>query len=199
MDLSTAHIYSKVLEVSEKSYYRWKSKDHTLLVNLLEQYFTKDELVEYLNNGKIEKLELVKTLDINSLNFKLSTSSTYDRDQRIQEIIQLFKLISHKDISSTLLSCILKHYEKNGVGPDTTIIGRLEKSTSYFVFLHELLDILEDVNSEINLQYREINKDLFQDFNSKIGFDFSIYDIKIIQYILNRYQVYNKLYEIDKK
>ncbi|RLA82770.1 MAG: hypothetical protein DRG78_06285 [Epsilonproteobacteria bacterium] len=60
MNISVAHVYSKILETSEKSYYRWKSKDHTILVKLLEKYFSKEDLGEFLDTNKITKMESMK-------------------------------------------------------------------------------------------------------------------------------------------
>lgn len=48
---------SKFLGIGEKSYYVWKNKSHTELVKFLEQYFTEYELREYLDTGKMSKLE----------------------------------------------------------------------------------------------------------------------------------------------
>ncbi|WP_152059383.1 hypothetical protein, partial [Aliarcobacter butzleri] len=55
--MTRAEIYSKILEVSEKSYYRWKSKDHPVLINLIEKYFSDDDLEEFFSTGKIKKFE----------------------------------------------------------------------------------------------------------------------------------------------
>lgn len=55
--MNKAEIYSKILEVSEKSYYRWKSKDHPILINLIEKYFSDDDLEEFFTTGKIKKFE----------------------------------------------------------------------------------------------------------------------------------------------
>ena len=43
-----AHTFSKILEISEKSFYRWKSKDHRLLVSLIDTYFTEDDIKEFI-------------------------------------------------------------------------------------------------------------------------------------------------------
>jgi len=53
-------IFSQLLEISEKSFYRWRSKDHIKLLSLLEKYFNEDDIEEFLETGKIVKLELVK-------------------------------------------------------------------------------------------------------------------------------------------
>lgn len=55
--MTKAEIYSKILEISEKSYYRWKSKDHPILINLIERYFSDDELEEFFRTTKIKKFE----------------------------------------------------------------------------------------------------------------------------------------------
>ena len=60
--IKSAEIYSKILEVSEKSYYRWKSKDHTVLMNLLEKYFSENDLQEFLETGKIQNQERLNEL-----------------------------------------------------------------------------------------------------------------------------------------
>jgi len=57
---------SDLLEVSENSYFRWKAKDHTALINLIEKHFNDEEIVEFLNNGKIEQ----KNISINKSLFK---------------------------------------------------------------------------------------------------------------------------------
>lgn len=50
-------VMSELLEISENSYFRWKKKDHTILINLLEKYFIKEELQEFLETGKIKRFE----------------------------------------------------------------------------------------------------------------------------------------------
>jgi len=51
--MTKSQIYSSLLEVSEKSYYRWKSKDHAILVNLLEQCFSDNELKHFLETKEV--------------------------------------------------------------------------------------------------------------------------------------------------
>ena len=52
-----ANTFSKILEISEKSFYRWKSKDHRLLVSLIDTYFTEDDIKEFIKNGKINRFD----------------------------------------------------------------------------------------------------------------------------------------------
>lgn len=55
--MTKAQIYSKLLNISEKSYYRWKAKDHIFLIKLLEKYFLDEEIEEFLLTGKIQKFD----------------------------------------------------------------------------------------------------------------------------------------------
>lgn len=48
---------SELCNIGEKSYYVWKNKSHTKLIALLEKYFSEEELQEFIETGKIEKLE----------------------------------------------------------------------------------------------------------------------------------------------
>jgi len=64
------HMICKLLDISEVSYYRWK-KDR-LIIPFLEQYFTKDDLDEYIKTNKVKKLELIKDYTIEELEEKLN-------------------------------------------------------------------------------------------------------------------------------
>ena len=75
---SLASIFSKILEVSEKSFYRWKSTNHKILISLLEEYFTKEELEEFINTKKIQKYDLVKNMNFNELELCIKTKMVDD-------------------------------------------------------------------------------------------------------------------------
>lgn len=60
----TAKNYSKLLEISEKSFYRWKNKNHKILIALIDKYFSEDDLIEFLETGKIKRLEKVEDFNI---------------------------------------------------------------------------------------------------------------------------------------
>ncbi|WP_044417586.1 hypothetical protein [Halarcobacter anaerophilus] len=81
--MTKAEIYSKILEVSEKSYYRWKSKDHTILLDLIEKYFLDQELEEFLETEKIRKLELIKGFTADELEDLLFSRNSNSDEQLI--------------------------------------------------------------------------------------------------------------------
>lgn len=59
-----AEIFSQLFEISTKSFYRWKSKDHILLIDLIEKYFEDDDIAEFLKTGKISRFEMLPDIDI---------------------------------------------------------------------------------------------------------------------------------------
>jgi hypothetical protein len=75
---------SKLLNISENGYFRWKKKDHVQLINLIETYHTKEELQEFLETGKIKKQD--------RLNELLETERKY------KELKNIFESQSQKNI-----------------------------------------------------------------------------------------------------
>jgi len=57
-------VMSELLEISENSYFRWKKKDHSVLIKLLEKYFTKEDLIEFLNTNKVDRLEKTNFIEL---------------------------------------------------------------------------------------------------------------------------------------
>jgi len=59
-------IMLKLFGFSRGTYYTWQKNERPALM-LLQQYFSEDELLEYLNTGKISKLEELKNNDFQVL------------------------------------------------------------------------------------------------------------------------------------
>lgn len=56
----------KLFEFSRPTYFKKKREEVPALL-LLENYFSKNELIEYLSTKQIKKLELIKNIDIKDL------------------------------------------------------------------------------------------------------------------------------------
>lgn len=117
-------VFSELLDISEKSFYRWKNQDHETLVSLLEKYFTKEDIEEFLELGKISKFEYFKFLDY-TYERKVATFSQnlYDTiieaDYPIENCIEFLAYTFYylgnqqdKTIASTLLSLMQAHNEE---------------------------------------------------------------------------------------
>jgi hypothetical protein len=84
-------LVSDLLGISEKSFYRWK--EDRKIFKLLEKYFTDEDIKDFLENNKIEKLDLIKDTSINELkeliNLKNNQSIVEEIEKKKQEIKDL--------------------------------------------------------------------------------------------------------------
>lgn len=84
-------LVSDLLGISEKSFYRWK--EERKIFKLLEKYFTDEDIKDFLENNKIEKLDLIKDVSINELKeliiLKNNKSIIEEIEKKKQEIRDL--------------------------------------------------------------------------------------------------------------
>jgi hypothetical protein len=92
--MTQSEVMSNLLEISENSYYRWKKKDHIKLITLIEKYFTTKDLQEFIEIGKIMRIEDNKDQEL--LNNEASKiynhfiSSLYQKDK---SLLKLFLVV----------------------------------------------------------------------------------------------------------
>lgn len=170
-------IMTQLFEFSIPTYYKWKKHQKRKIFDLLMYAFTKDDLEQFLNTGKISKCENIN---------------------RLPEILKLLTKYTTKDLRVFLA----KSYSDNDVLSGTYL--RLKKFSEYkkedkFDVLTSIIYLLEDVRFEIseNSRITQFQK-ILNDFNKSIGFDFNIDDISAIRQIMSRYEVYSTLYDLDK-
>lgn len=95
--MTQSEVMSNLLEISENSYYRWKKKDHIKLITLIEKYFTTKDLEEFIEIGKISRIENNKDQEL--LNNEASKiynhfiSSLYLKDKTL---LKLFLIVINK-------------------------------------------------------------------------------------------------------
>ena len=53
---------AKILGIHRNSYFNWRKQERPIM-SILEKYFSKEDLLEYLKTGKISKLERIKELE----------------------------------------------------------------------------------------------------------------------------------------
>lgn len=86
------NLISKLLGISEKSFYRWKNE--RLVFKLFSQYFTDNEIKEFLDTGKIEKFELINNKSVDELKELLNIKNEQlilDEITRIEENLLALK------------------------------------------------------------------------------------------------------------
>lgn len=84
-------LVSDLLALVKKSFYRWR--EDRKIFKLLEKYFTDEDIKDFLENNKIEKLDLIKDISINELkeliNLKNNQSIVEEIEKKKQEIKDL--------------------------------------------------------------------------------------------------------------
>ena len=56
-------LYMEFLDISVNTFYLWK-KQKRPIINFLSKYFDDSEIEEFLTTGKLEKLELIKNIQL---------------------------------------------------------------------------------------------------------------------------------------
>lgn len=77
------NVMMKIICCSVATYYLWK-RNKRPVIELLEKYFSNEELIEFLETGKINKME--NTLDDERINELLEIEQKY---KTIKKVIEL--------------------------------------------------------------------------------------------------------------
>ena len=91
----------KILDVSKNSYFNYK-KQKRPIIQLLEKYFSENELEEFLEFKKIEKFELIKNISSEEIKNLLKAKNN-DFNQNIFYTKLFFLESVHKEFLSTYL------------------------------------------------------------------------------------------------
>lgn len=122
---------AKLFDSSEGAYYKWK-RENRPIITLLEKYFTKEELEEFLMSGKISRMESNVHTDI--FNYSL-----------YNVIAESFKDIMHP--SYFLFFIIGHHYFQSSHETQTKFLSK----KNFIGFVAENIDIFtEEYNSLIS-------------------------------------------------
>ena len=180
--------YSLLFQNTIRTISNWKIEKRPI-ITLLEKYFSKEELEEFLRTGEIKKQELLKEQD--SVQLELLLQDKKIVCERISEIIRLLT----KSKTEHLALALAKSLEAHGIISGTS--KRLRKTTKKFDFLDDLDRILRDLISESSKGIATTFQSIIDNFNQEIGFDFDKNDQPIIEHIIIRYRVYTTLYDLD--
>lgn len=175
MESGFKKILCNLFGITARSYSNWSKEDRAIVSFFEKGYISKNEIEEFLKSNKIKKLELIKDLSVEEIEAKLSNIGNYDRDQRTQEMILLLQKKSTKDLLNALNYCFDKYDMNNRWNYDK------------FAIIEKIRNLLQGQSHD----------DLIKDLNEKLGFDFNINDIQILEHFMMRYKVYDTLYGIN--
>lgn len=178
-------LMSELFGFSTQSYFNWKrdAKTKRKIIDLLDIYFSKEMLEEFLETGKISKLELIKLSETEEFKFTAK--------ERLQELIKFFAIYSTKDLQEALSKSLLANDLNSGT------VKYLNTAINKYDFIKILKNILSDANNNKDDTIEHVFQKVINDFNEKVRFDFSRHDELIIYHIIMRYKVYNTLYELE--
>ncbi|MDX4027432.1 hypothetical protein [Aliarcobacter skirrowii] len=102
-------IMTKLFQFSVPTYYKWKKHDKRKIISLLEYAFSDDDLIEYLEHGKISKIEDIGNLDyLLDLSMKfykfLRHITNYKVAKRVLELLESSFLESNNKIQIDLIA-----------------------------------------------------------------------------------------------
>ena len=153
-------IMAEFLEIGEKSYYVWKNKSHKRLVNFIEKYFNEEDLREFINTGKISKLEK------NNTNITDEDLMLFFADNAIFKIIETLEEFSLDELieNENLKNIDLIPEEASEIDAMVLIYDWIDKSQTVddflkivkkynYTFLTTLLNPLEIAGIINNKQY----------------------------------------------
>lgn len=177
-------LMSELFGFSTQSYFNWKrdAKTKRKIMDLLDIYFSKEMLEEFLETGKVSKLELIKLSETEEFKFTAK--------ERLQELIKFFAVYPTKDLKEALSKSLLENDLNSGT------VKYLNTAIKKYDFIKVFKNILSDLNNKDDNTEHVFQK-VVNDFNEKIGFDFSGHDELIIYHIIIRYKVYNTLYGLE--
>jgi hypothetical protein len=185
----------KLFDFSINTYYLWR-KQGRLIFNLLDKYFSKEDLEEFIATGKVSKYEAIE-------------NNIFTSHIRTTEILKFLSMIETATLKNTLIEML----KANNINTGT--VEYLKSKRSKYEVIKKIRNLLDDlynekqedrrynssipnidpINSE-NQSWFEFEK-VLSDFNDKLGFDFNIADRVIIDNIISRYKVYNTLYKLE--
>lgn len=98
------HLICKLLDISERSYYTFKKQKRPIIL-LLEKYFKKEDLQEFLETKKIEKFEKAdfiqkEVFELNSIKYFQSFASSSLSSTEYKFIIFYFNFLSELNKSN---------------------------------------------------------------------------------------------------
>lgn len=101
--MTKERIMTELFEFSAPTYYKWKNRDKRKIMELLDYVFTNDDLIEFLNKGKISKFEdMISSdylLDLSIKFYKfLRHITNYKVAKKVLEILELTYLLNQNSI-----------------------------------------------------------------------------------------------------
>ena len=150
--MTRSETMAKLLEISENSYFRWKKKDHVKLINLIEKYFTLEQLQEFIDTNRILSFENKDYIQ------------TYFRNNNKMKYLEYFKDFNLSLKKSKLDLELIEFYFNFLI--DFKNNKDFNKKLNKFVLNKQMNDVIQDIIN--NLPVKTLNvKNTSEDLKQK--------------------------------
>lgn len=142
---------AKLFSTSEGTYYKWK-KEERPIIKLLDKYFDKTDLEEFLVTGNIKKMDEVNLIDKDrkALVQAINDLSLFQKTLLLKIITKYKKQTLHKDINDFILDYGLENlYGYEGMDINDPLNGSqgMLLSTTIFIEGKKTLKMIENLTS----------------------------------------------------
>lgn len=113
MEIGFKKIVCNLMGITVRSYSNWAKEERPIISFLEKGYLNKNELQEFLDTGKIKKLDLIKKYSFEELQEKLTNQQNIVNNEELMIKNLIFKfLIFNKEAPLLILRNILKELKQ---------------------------------------------------------------------------------------
>jgi hypothetical protein len=152
-------ILEQLFSITRQTWSKWKKEDRKI-VNLLETYFNDEMLIEFQNTGKVSKLELLKQIEIHTLDSNLRNLTSFQR---------------------RLLIYIISAY-KEQCSDESLLYSR--KEFIFYIFKNNMLNKIQDIKYFETKNDEESVSNLYKNADKKLNIK-NIKDIELNELLNN--------------
>lgn len=169
-----------------------KKQDLAKLINVSRNTITnwekeKPELIKLIKLGLQVENHFDNNIPKEYIEKKLDSKNIFN-ERRKEEILKFFNLTSLEQFKYIMLKWI--EFEEI----HTYELPKIKKANSKYNILYQFKELLKEYkNNQHNYKQLLIN------INDELKFDFNTNDIDIINHIVTRYKIYEKLYNLDNE
>ena len=148
-------LMAKLCQISENSYFRWKKKDHSKLIDLIETYFTDEDINEFMETNKIKKFDnIIHVIDDYLTKNKSFYINSFKESQSL-----LHEPSMHDEFEDFYFN-FLTNFEKIDFPFNINVLG-IQSLLTHYLYQYQTQKIKE------NIKIDKINEKL-EDFKSEI-------------------------------
>lgn len=163
-------LMSKLFGYSSQTYFNWKKDEKNRpVISLLSKYFTKKDLEEFLESGKIQKMENIQHLDsfifyISNIHITIIDKLCNINVSSNQLSLLIFKSIKDfkqdeqfsgypDDVCDEFIDFVIKHFEKEELNTLLKICHKISKDT-FFMYVNNI-DLLDNYKFDDSYVYKD--------------------------------------------